>query len=141
MEYPIYYELNFDGFKNSLKFEWELTQEEISEAHLSAQETKLMKKLLISALMAYNEYVDHNEYERVDLDGFGIQYVAYSNKKGEKISWINGFTLENNSHNLEDASSFEAHAVLVLDGGNRYFETTINLTTGTTDGIQIHGSA
>ncbi|GAB3634536.1 hypothetical protein GCM10027422_01260 [Hymenobacter arcticus] len=141
MDYPVYYKLNFDGFKSSMKFAWELAKEGIIEAQLSPPETTRMKEILISTLAAYNEYVDYNEYERVDLDGFGIQYVAYSNKKEEKIIWINGFTLKSNWHSPEDASSFESYAVLVLDGGNGYFETTINLTTGEATGIQIHGSA
>lgn len=141
MNYPVYYKLSFNGFTSSMKFAWELAKEEIIEAYLSPQETTRMKEILISDLMKYNEYVNYSEYERIDLDGFGIQYVAYYNKNREKIIWINGFKSNSNSHSLADAVSFELYAVCVLGGGNGYFETSINLTAGEATGIQIHGSS
>ncbi|RZJ93114.1 MAG: hypothetical protein EOO60_05865 [Hymenobacter sp.] len=141
MNYPVYYKLSFNGFTSSMKFVWKLAKEEVIEACLSPQETTRMKEILISDLMEYNEYVSYSEYERIDLDNFGIQYVAYYNKKREKIIWINGFNLNSNSHSLADAASFELYAVCVLGGGNEYFEISINLTTGEATGIQIHGSS
>lgn len=92
MEYPVYYELNFDGFKKYVGYMRLTTHEIVNEAPLSPQETATMKELLVKAVQEHNERVKYSEDYQVILAHFGIQYVAYFNKKEEKVVWLNGFT-------------------------------------------------
>lgn len=141
MEYPVYYELNFDSFKKYIDFMRLNTHEIAYKASLSLQEIIAMKEILRQEVSEYNEQVEYSEYYRVDLVSFGIQYVPYFDKEGEKLIWLNGFTKDSSFHRTKDSAYFESGVIDVLDGGNGYFETTINLTTGKASGIQIHGSA
>jgi len=142
MEYPVYFELEFEAFEKFTKFMGLRNHEVIASAQLSQQDVLKMRQLLPEAVMQYNERANYSHYSRIDLANFGLQYAGFLNKNGEKIIWINGFTLKNSPFcNPNDTSGFESNAVLVLDGGNGYFDTTINLATEETDHIQIHGSA
>jgi hypothetical protein len=141
MEYPVYYELNFDSFKKYAEFMWSNAHEIANRATLSPQEIATMKEMVSEAVEEYNERIGYNQYYQVKLVNFGIQYAAYFNAKGEKVIWINGFTKDSPFYRAEDNSYFESDVLEVEDGGNGYFETTINLTTGKASGIQIHGSA
>jgi hypothetical protein len=149
MDYPVYYELNFDGFKKHMR----LTAHEIvAEASLSAPEIALMKEMVIKAVEVHNECVNYSEYKQIILGGmvsslgfsypgYAIQYVAYFNKRQEKVIWINGFAKASSFHSEERKSFFEATVVDAEDGGNGYFETILNLTTGEAASVRIHGSS
>jgi hypothetical protein len=141
MEYPVYYEINFDSFKNYVNFMHLTAHELANKASLSMRELAIMKQIVVKEVEEYNECVEYNEYRQIKLARFGVQYVSYFNKKREKLIWLNGFEKDSSFYRLKDDFYFESNVVEVEDGGNGYFETTINLTTGKASGIQIHGSA
>ncbi|HET9505410.1 MAG TPA: hypothetical protein VFO93_17840 [Hymenobacter sp.] len=74
---------------------------------------------------------------QIMLGEYGVQYKVSINKKVEKIVWINAFCKESgfNFKNLD------SEIVNVLDGGNCFFNTTINIKSGEVAPIRIHGSA
>ncbi|MDJ0367072.1 hypothetical protein QMK33_18130 [Hymenobacter sp. H14-R3] len=124
----------------------------VAKAPLSPPEIALMKEMVIKAVEVHNERVNYSEYKQVILGGvassrgyshpgYGIQYVAYFNEKQEKVIWINGFAKASSFHSEEGSAYFEATVVDAEDGGNGYFETILNLTTGRAADFSIHGSA
>lgn len=141
MNYPVYYELSFEGFRKYVEYMRLTTHDIVDKVALSPQETVAMKAILVKSVDEYNERVEYSEYYQVTLAYFCIQYVAYFNKKREKVIWLNGFTKECSFYSSKDSSYFESNVVDVEDGGNGYFDTVINLATGKASGINIHGSA
>jgi hypothetical protein len=106
---------------------------------LSATELLLLDSLLQSCVTKYNaEETQHYKNDRkrypkvsLNLDDYFIplakykrQYIPVINAKGEKEVWVNCFRSEGNEH-----SYWRKSVVFVFDGGNYYFNTTINLAT------------
>ncbi len=89
-------------------------------------------------LKKHNE--EHPEYQltetgyELDLPQFQRQYLPVINKNGEKIIWLNFFC----SHK---APVSDKNIVMVLDGGNCYFNIKINLTDKTYFELRINGYA
>ena len=68
------------------------------------------------------------------MKNYKIQYVPYTNEKGAKEIWINGFCSD---FDLEWKSEIR----YVLDGGNCYFTIQLNVDTGKCLTIGINGYA
>lgn len=70
----------------------------------------------------------------IDLAGYKRQYVPAINSKGEKSVWINCFCGQWSERS-------RTNLVLVMDGGNCFFNLKINLTTGQYYELMVNGSA
>ena len=70
----------------------------------------------------------------IELSKYKRQYIAVTNKKGEKEVWVNCFcdTWDKN---------WKKGLIFVLDGGNCYFNLKINLTTGKYYEFMVNGNA
>jgi len=82
----------------------------------------------------------HPEYKldkknfTIDLTRYKRQYVAVINSKGEKEVWVNCFC---NTWN----KNWKTNLIMVLDGGNCYFNLKINLSTGQYYELMVNGDA
>jgi len=68
----------------------------------------------------------------IDLTLYKRQYVAILNAKGEKEVWVNCFC-------GAGSQNWKKNLILVLDGGNCYFNLKINLTTGQYYEFMVNG--
>lgn len=79
------------------------------------------------------DQIDRNNYV-IELENYKRQYIPVVNDKNEKIVWVNCFYgdwTENRKTNI----------VVVCDGGNRYFNLKINLTTKKCYDFRVNGEA
>jgi hypothetical protein len=82
--------------------------------NLSIDEINEIDKLTYDCITKCKEHLlDLNKYKR--------QYVPVINDKGEKIVWVNYF--------CDDNSYWMKEPVVVCDGGEYFFQLTVNLTT------------
>lgn len=84
-----------------------------------------------------NKYPEHrlnNKNFNIDLARYKRQYIAVINSKGEKEVWVNCFcnTL---------GTDWRKNLIIVLDGGNCYFNLKINLTKGEYFDLIINGGS
>jgi hypothetical protein len=70
----------------------------------------------------------------IDLPRYKRQYIAIINSKGEKEVWINCFCGK-----LDKFS--RTNPVIIMDGGNCFFNLKINLTTGLYYDLIVNGDA
>jgi hypothetical protein len=70
----------------------------------------------------------------IDLTRYKRQYMATINSKGEKEIWINCFCGQWDKRS-------RTSPVIVMDGGNCYFNLKINLTTGQYYELMVNGDA
>ena len=74
------------------------------------------------------------KYRLIDLSNYKRQYVPTINEKGEQEIWINFF--------CDDIiENWESNLVHVMDGGNCYFNLTINLVTKKVVSFYVNGEA
>jgi len=71
------------------------------------------------------------------LDGYGRQYFGFVDQEGNRVIWINYFLNDPE----EKFDGWRDDIMLVLDGGYRYFNVKVNLTTGECYGLRINGVA
>lgn len=76
-----------------------------------------------------------NVYKK--LDQYRRQYVGIYDDEGNKRLFINAFIPEKNNEHTE----WKNVQVLVMDGGDNYFEATINLDYGLCPSFSVHGNA
>ena len=69
------------------------------------------------------------------LDGYKRQYVPVINEKGEKEVWVNFFCDDWGTH------KWKTEILVVLDGGNCYFNLKINLMKKSYSELSINGYA
>jgi hypothetical protein len=108
-----------------------------SEIELSSDELIKMKKALRRAVNRYNYEMHEYKSWQIILGEYGVQYKMSISKKDEKIVWINGFC-KDSGFNFKNLNS---EVINVLDGGNCFFNTTIDIKSGEVAPIVIHGSA
>jgi hypothetical protein len=96
---------------------WILTKLEVEQA-----ETILQDKL-------GNDYKHLKKHKR--------QYLGIYNSHGERIVFINGF----HQRTLQRHPNWRKNIVFVLDGGNNYFESEINIDKMKVETFIFHGSA
>ncbi|MDB5274058.1 MAG: hypothetical protein JWO58_2425 [Chitinophagaceae bacterium] len=77
-----------------------------------------------------NATVHKGEYV-IDYATYKRQYVAVTNKKGEKEVWVNCFCM--------DMKNWKTDIVLVMDGGNCFFHVKINLIKKTHYQLSVNG--
>jgi hypothetical protein len=65
------------------------------------------------------------------------QYFGIYNSQGERIVFINGF----HQSTMQRHPNWRKNIVFVLDGGNNYFESEINIDKKKVETFLFHGSA
>ncbi|HWY34363.1 MAG TPA: hypothetical protein VNX68_06930 [Nitrosopumilaceae archaeon] len=100
---------------------------------LSSIEIDTVFSLLKRAIVVHNRTIHNKFYVVRDLEEYKFQFVPIVNVKGEKIVWINAFC------GTFGANNWKKDIVLVMDGGNCYFQAKINLTTKSVFEIGTNG--
>jgi hypothetical protein len=116
-------------------------------AVLTQQDVQEVERLLNNAIADYNprqeqkyevmrkQYPQKNILKHefiIQLEYYGRQYVAMFNEKGEKEVWINCFCSALDS-------DWKKEIISVSDGGNCFFQVTVNLTQGRYVDLYVHG--
>jgi hypothetical protein len=122
---------------------------ESKQAVLTVKDIKMIDSLLSKCIDDYNPEQErqfqeingkHPEYKLdkkhfiIDLSRYKRQYIAVTNKQGEKVVFINCFCgdLDKDSRN---------RLFIVNDGGNCFFNVMINLTTNKYYDLTVNGDA
>jgi hypothetical protein len=71
----------------------------------------------------------------IDLKRYYRQYVVVFNKRGEKEVWVNCFC------NIQSQENWREKAVIVMGGGNCFFNVRINLTRKSFSDFMVNGLA
>lgn len=101
---------------------------------LSHPEIKLLDKLLNLAIKEYNKNISNNMFSIKPLIVYKRQIVPIINNKGEKEVWINCLCDRRDN-------TWKNQIIIVMDGGNCYFNLKINLTKKTFSQIAVNGYA
>lgn len=117
----------------------DLSQSELIEAEkILKQAVKKNNEIQKQNLKIHNEKYPENKWTEtgyeLDLKKFQRQYWPVINEKGEKVVWINFFCSDNEPISTDNI-------VMVMDGGNCYFNIKINLTNKTYSELSINGYA
>lgn len=117
----------------------DLSQSELIEAEkILIQAVKQNNELQKQNLKIHNEKYPENKWTEtgyeLELNKLKRQYWPIINKKGEKVVWINFFCSDNEPIPTDNI-------VIVMDGGNCYFNIKINLTNKTYSELRINGYA
>lgn len=117
--------------------EW-LFGKNYSPAELTSDELNKIEKLLRECVNKFNRKVSfaNREYLAIDLVGgqYKRQYVAVTNKRGEKEVWVNCLC-------RESGDAWKTSIIMVDDGGSCYFDLKINLTKGKYYDFVVNGYA
>lgn len=68
------------------------------------------------------------------LRTYKFQLIPYLNENGQKLVWVNAFCSKENDN-------WKSEPVIVSDGGDCYFNLTINLSKGKCESLIINGEA
>ncbi|HZZ75619.1 MAG TPA: hypothetical protein VFE04_06795 [Puia sp.] len=71
----------------------------------------------------------------IDLKRYYRQYVVVYNKRGEKEVWVNCFC------NIQSPGNWREKPVIVMGGGNCFFNVRINLTRKSYSDFMVNGLA
>ena len=118
----------------------ELTQSELIEIEnilkIAVEENNRRQKV---NLKKHNEEYPKNKWSEtgfeLKLKGKKRQYIPVINQEGEKEIWINFFC------NEWESDGWKNDLMIVLDGGNCYFNLKVNLTNKTYSELIINGYA
>jgi len=120
-----------------------------NQIELTTNDLAIIETLLKKCIDEYNPEKEkefnevnssHPEYNYskmnfvIDLKRYKRQYIPMINNSGEKVVWINCFC------NTWD-KNWKNDLIIVMDGGNCYFNLKINLTTGKYYDLMVNGEA
>lgn len=109
-----------------------------SPSTLTQNDIEKIEKLLTDCVNKYNSKLssDNKQYFSIDLtkEKYKRQYVAVTNKKGEKEVWINCLC---QAH----GDNWKTSIIMVDDGGNCYFNLKINLIKEKCYDFAVNGHA
>ena len=71
----------------------------------------------------------------IDLQRYYRQYIVVFNKRGEKEVWVNCFC------NIQSLDNWREKPVIVMGGGNCFFNVRINLTRKSFSDFMVNGLA
>ena len=121
----------------------------VKPADLNENELEKIESILMTCIDNFNieqkqevkklklEYPDADFKKKehlIKLRKYKRQYIPVINEKGEKEVWVNCFCQSNGDR-------WKKEAVMVLDGGNCYFNLKINLSSGACYDIMVNGVA
>lgn len=122
---------------------------DVKNAELSTKELNEIEVLLKRCIDDYNAKAEeqykntkikypNSSLEKsqliLELNRYKRQYMAVINSDGEKVVWINCFC---NTWNKD----WKKEVIMVMDGGNCYFNLKINLTKQTHYEMRVNGEA
>ena len=96
--------------------------------HSQTIEYREIVKKLPDQDLKINDYV-------IDLKRYYRQYIVVYNKRGEKEVWVNCFC------NIQSLDNWREKAVIVMGGGNCFFNVRINLTRKSFSDFMVNGLA
>jgi len=131
--------IKFDSAKHKMYFDGQ-----VQPAMLSSAELTKIDKIVTERILLYNK-----EGEQIAKD-HGKQYLSWINPtfkrykqvipvmngNDQKEVWVNCFC-----HKPWNNYDWKTDIVMVLDGGNCYFQLKINLTTSTVVSFSVNGSS
>lgn len=119
------------------------------ESDLVSQDYQILEKLLERCIKEYNKEqeklyndlmqkhpentLDKEDY-LINLKNYKRQYVVVMNDYGEKVVWINCFCGDFDFN-------WKKTVIIVMDGGNCFFNLRINLTKGEYYLLMVNGQA
>jgi len=105
-----------------------------SPATLNQTELATLSKLLNSVCEKHNSETHNADFQIKSLRKYYFQLVPVKNQKGETEVWVNA---------LCDISHYDwkKKVMMVMDGGNCYFNIKINITKGTNEILMVNGYA
>ncbi len=105
---------------------------------LTQDDIEKIEVLMTACINKYNNNLssDSKQYFTIELakEKYKRQYVAVTNKKGEKEVWINCLC-------RAYSNNWKTSIILVNDGGNCYFSLKINLTKEKCYELYVNGHA
>ena len=104
----------------------------------SIKEIILVEKLLQKKLDTCNNSWRQSVFVHRHIRKYIRQYFGYINDKGEKIIYINAF-IRNAEFTPEKL--WRKDIVMVMDGGNSYWDIKVNLSTQQLFAFGVHGDA
>ncbi|MFV9482304.1 hypothetical protein ACNI3T_00625 [Christiangramia sp. ASW11-125] len=109
--------------------------EDANPSDLNNFELNEIEKILEKAVgYDYTKDLNKQGLFKVNLNEYGRQYIPSTNRKGEKIVWINLF--------CDDIKPIpEDRLIIVMDGGKCYFRITVNLNKLTYFNLAFNGFA
>ena len=109
-----------------------------SPSTLTENDIEKIERLMTDCVNKYNNKLssDNKQYFSIDLtkEKYKRQYVAVTNKNGDKEVWINCLC---QTH----GDSWKTSIIMVDDGGNCYFNLKINLTKEKCYDLGVNGHA
>ncbi len=139
---------------NILKFDWDshhfLFPKSFKQTELTEREILECENLLKIFIADYNTEAKRDFQEdtknnptiefklyryTIELEKYGRQYIPVISDKNEKIVYIN-FFCDPNEYNFRDK-----RLIIVMDGGNCYFQLKINLKQKKIFGLMVNGTA
>ena len=127
-----YYRLNLSNSKNISGW---LGENVASPATLSNEEFEQMKTLLQKSITRYNRKARGNP-DFLIKGLYGVQYLPYIDKKGQKQIWINGFCGDD-----AKPQNPAIEVIFAFDGGPNFFNATIRAGSSKLVSVGIHGFA
>jgi len=106
---------------------------DVKAATLTAGEIKKVTELF---KLIVSKHAKQSKFNPQSIAGYHMQVIAVINVRGEKVVWINCFCGK-----ISEYPRWKTDPVLVLDGGQCYFNLNINLDTGKDDNFMVNGVA
>jgi hypothetical protein len=109
----------------------------LNQLTLTQDELQTIDSLLIACVNDYNSRLDiDDKQEKIDLKKYDYkkQLIVGKSKEGDKKVWVNCFC------NTWSKINWRTEIIRVNDGGNCYFNFTIDLTTKTFYDLRINGN-
>jgi hypothetical protein len=127
---PVYYRIKLPFYKRVMSDSSKYKNNK--EIVLDSVELDLMKSKLLEAVVKYNHSVHGNEHYAIDLDKYGIQYVAFADNSNVKRIWIHGFDTTDYAKIKKDLNGrykedFYIRVIVGFEGEKKYFTSIINL--------------
>ena len=127
-----YYILNLGNSKNISNW---LGGNVASPATLNNEEFVQMKIVLQKSITRYNRKARGNP-DFLIKGLYGVQYLPYIDKKGQKQIWINGFCGDD-----AKPQNPAIEVIFAFDGGSSFFNATIRAGSSKPVSVGIHGFA
>jgi len=110
------------------------------------QAERLLRKQIKDLNSSRPNQEDGSPVIHKNINKYFRQYVGFLNKKGEKVVHINFYWdrfsfIEKLKGYSDNRLSFEAEYAIVFEGGTRYWQVIINLTTEKVSDLQVNGLA
>jgi hypothetical protein len=129
-EYAVIYADSIEGLRN-----FSINEMMTSFCLLKTKDLTICEYLYRTAIKDYNMKIENREYKIYEPSEYMRQYVAFTDKNGDLMVWINSYCATK-----KDLSDY-LFLVNVSDGGPCFFKLKLNLTKMRLEWIMVNGSA